>query len=288
MSLGNAKWHMRTDFSHIEQVARTAAKKNKDGTEETMRPPTLGDAKKWGFLPSVTSIIHGTLAPNRRLMEYIIGAAIEACIKTPFPAIPEGKFAETLEQYKRDVIIASEDYKNQTAKRGKELHKIVNRYILQHEDQPDDPVGKTIINHLKEFVSSKGIIELTGEIQMGSVELGYTGTPDIVGNMPDGALVILDLKTTDAYDKAGKPKFKGFSDLYDAWALQAGAYSILHGDKPNTKFWQMIADRNSGAVIFVEYEGDQLQTFSRAFMGLFTAWKAINNYSPETFNKENK
>jgi hypothetical protein len=274
------KWHHRVTLEEVTGVARTTVTKNKDGSDNLSRKPTVRDARKFGFLPSVTSIIRDVYAPNRQLTKWVRDSIIKATIKTPFPSIVDGKFDEAFERYAEQVQEVADEYKNATADRGKELHGIINRFILGGEDKPDDPIGRAIIEQTKAYFASRGVISYTGEQPIGRADRGFAGTPDIIA-AKDGGIIIIDLKTTDLFDSKGKQRMVDEDDLYDEWKAQTGGYAILV-DNPNTSLVELVADRKTGKCVFIEYAETKLH--SEMFMHMYELFVIKNKYDPRKFN----
>jgi len=284
MSSDKNRYYDRNSLDLIETVERKSPVKNKDGSVDTRRKANIGDIKKIGGLPSVTSIIHDVYARSMKLNEYITSNLVKACLTTPFPQMEDSsKFDEYFSRYQEQVVEKASELAEAAAKRGKELHKYVNGWI-SHGERPEDPVAAKICDALKQYGEEYGIVEFGEEEHLGSAALGFAGSPDITGRTDKG-IFIFDLKTTDIRDKKGKLKFVKFSDLYDEWKLQLCSYLLLVKEcrrEQDFTLVQLIADRNTGETAFIQYEGQE--EWSRGFVCLLNLWVLKHGYDPRTWS----
>ena len=199
-----------------------------------MKKPNIIDARKNRFLKSVTSITK--ILANFSLQEWIVKNVIRTCVAYPYDPTTD------LETHYIPMILAkSSEYAAETADRGKEIHKDVERYYINAET-PEDPISQKIVDAIEADAKMRGVVEIRAEVPIGSLEMGFAGTPDLVGCDVDGKiLVIYDLKTTDDPAK--------IKSIYKSWSLQLGAYGMLDAD---CALVSVIAGRDSGETRFVE------------------------------------
>ncbi len=257
----SAHWYHPETFQLVDQVASADGKK--------MVTATLVHAKKYNYLPGVTTILK-ILAKGKGLDDYVANNIIRACYAVPFT----GNIAVEAEfdSYKDLIMARAGEARDQAADRGKVLHAFLERWI-EHKEVPDDPAGVCLIDRFKEWMDINGVSEVVSETAVGSIKLGYCGTPDVLCTKKDGTRIIIDLKTTDL------AKFK---KPYDSWLLQLGAYkNIAIKTKAPYELVQAIADRESGDVRFIPYaEEEDQDMWCRGFSNLYEVWTIISGFDP--------
>jgi len=209
---------------------------------DKMIKATLTHARKYGFMPSVTSIISDTHATSQSLIDWIVDQHVTACMTNPF----EGNLAdvEVADQYKGMIKAKANEYRDYTANRGKQIHMDVELWILSGcKALPFDPVSKEICCNLDKYFKDNDVTKIDPECSLFSSDLGFAGTPDIPCVCSDGAEIMIDLKTTS---------FKSYRKPYDSWKFQLGGYRLL-SKQTNSRLVQAIGDRDHGDVIFEEY-----------------------------------
>lgn len=266
MSDRNYRFYHPVTLEVISEVARSKPKKLDDGSMSTTRAATIKDARIMGLLESVTSILDETFATSHTLIDWINEQTIDACM-----AFPPQKLLETdseKEEYRKMIIAKSNEYRDFTAGRGKFIHSCVNRWI-ELKTMSDDPVCNASIDALDSWLKANKVVTITSEKKMGSKELGFAGTPDIHCVCEDGSKIIVDIKTTS---------LKTFKKPYEKWLLQLGAYRMLTASEAGTRLVQMVIDRNTGEVLFLEHEDPD--KWGHAFMHLLEVRFVVSDHDP--------
>lgn len=224
----------------------------KDGSG--FRPTTLADARKNGWLPSVTTITKVLAAPA--LVEWKVRNAIEAALTTPRI---EG---ETLDQFADRVMeIDAESIGKAARDLGTEVHQAI-------EDCMD---SKTYNKELESFVAPAvaaafryGIPYMSEQILVGEK---YAGKVDVVMQDELGNLTVVDFKTTKAKTLPKKS--------YVEHRLQLAAYAKVIGSRVNKTVNIYISTINPGEVSITENEWvDDFVAFSR----VVDVWYWQNSY----------
>jgi hypothetical protein len=242
----------------------------KDGSG--MTATTVVHARKHGFLPSVTSIDDSW--NEEGLTRWKITQAIKYTTTFPFD---QEVTPENVSKYAAMIVAKAKEYLDALGERGKSIHKDVDEF-LTNKVEAVDPVGLAAATAIGKFLFEEhGITEVYCEHPLGSVELGYAGTPDIYALGP-GKVMIVDTKTTEVYDPlTGKKKYKS---PYPSQRLQLGAYRKLLGSE--AELWNAVVDRNTGQVLFIELEDPE--RWEAAFSALLEAWFLVHNHDPRRTN----
>jgi len=224
----------------------------KDGSG--FRPTTLADARKNGWLPSVTTITKVLAAPA--LVEWKVRNAIEAALTTPRI---EG---ETLDQFADRVMeIDAESIGKAARDLGTEVHQTI-------EDCMDSkPYNKELESFVAPAVAAAfryGIPYMSEQILVGEK---YAGKVDVVMQDELGNLTVVDFKTTKAKTLPKKS--------YVEHRLQLAAYAKVIGSRVNKTVNIYISTINPGEVSITENEWvDDFVAFSR----VVDVWYWQNNY----------
>lgn len=272
MSDRQSKFYDATTLTEVNEVPMAKPKKNDDGTMRTTRRPTIADARKNGYLCSVTSILDNTYCTSQSLIDWTKDQILNACIDFPFngrkDAVDEKSWKELVERYKGMILAKAEEYKNFTADRGKVMHAHVNRWSKDKSYSCDDPASMKAIGLINDWMKQKNIVMIDSEKPLGSRAFGFAGTPDMFCVTSEGHNIIADIKTTT---------FKSFTKPYDKWLLQLGAYQVLTKALPGTQLVQIVIERDLGDVLFIDHEQ---RDFDKAFLNLFEVFCVMKNYDP--------
>jgi len=263
----STRFYNRETLEIIDEVLRTTPKTLEDGTVLTHRAPTLADAKKDGYLPSVTSIIKAIVYPIA-LVKWGEGDIIRMAANYPY----EGDCSEQdlVERYIPLIKAKRKEFSDTAKNKGKLIHKDKELFFMDGIE-PESVEGKNIILCYQDFMKKHGANPEAFECEkpFGSAIIGYAGTPD--GFMSD-INIIEDLKTTTQKNFV---KIKKSSHLYLSWKLQLGMYRKI---APGARLFQCVASYDTGEAKFIELEEPDL--WATAAAGIFTTWCAQNGYDP--------
>jgi len=269
---GNIRWYDRDSLEIVDEVLRATPKKIKDEEGNvtatlTHRKPSLTDARKQFFLPSVTSVIKDIVAA-RALTEWIEEDCIKTCAAYPYQG--DGSEEDIHDRYMPMIKGKRQEYSSSVQDKGKLLHKEKELFFIE-DIEPETMEGKNICIGYQKFMNMWGAKKenMTCEQPFGSSSIGFAGTPDdYFGDIR----IINDLKTTK---QKNFEKIKKSSHLYLSWKLQLGAYRKID---PEARLFQAVASQETGEVKFIELEDPDI--WAKAFDGIFTTWCAQKEYDP--------
>jgi len=245
---------------------------SKDG----MRAPNIGDGRKMGLYPSVTTI-KGDILRAEGLERWKQSHLIECVIENPPPPRDESNEAalkaweaETTE-WTSDIFEAAAEYGSLCAERGSEIHEMIAQYFTRGI-VPVDEAGARACREIESHWQGR---KIECEVGFGH-ESGFAGTIDLV---IDEGEELGDTKTKEI------KKFK--KPIFDM-GLQLGGYRE-HYIKKDPKLVQVIVDRETGKTQFFTWgdkwkrtQSQQPQELTDAFHLLFGLWKIIY-YDPTTW-----
>lgn len=115
------------------------------------------------------------------------------------------------------------------------------------------------------YADEKPTKVLASELAMADAKLGFAGTLDRVYLMPDGSVMLLDLKTT--------------SQIYDKHWMQVSAYAQLAkklGFKVNCVAILRLTDKSKKRYQFEVIDSESMKVYSKQFNNIFKVWKDQN------------
>lgn len=235
----------------------------KNGKE---RSTTITDARKLKFVPSVTGIIDVQSKPA--LIMWLQNQIIEACINMPFYS-----GLNDSAEYKKYIIGQSKRVAEKAAKRGNEVHDMLESYFtIGHGNHKEINVATRLIQET--FVNYTWIPEASF-----AHTDGFGGRVDLYGHDGQGNYVIIDYKTKDK-DDIGKIV------QYDDHKIQLAAYQVGLKLPSNTRRFNLfisVHEDTLGECKLIECK--QFDKFKDLFYALLNVWKLKNNYnSEEIFN----
>jgi len=248
--------------------------RKKDGG---MRATTLRDARKYGWVPSVTSVMDIVGKPG--LEAWKVNKAIESALTVT------RLVTETDEELSKRILSHSKQESEQAAKRGVGIHSVLEEFF----------VGKCILYPLPKSMgaicnATKSILDTNcgeqdwvPEHSFCHKELGYGGKVDLYSSQ-----WVIDFKTKDSIEDKKQLAF-------DSMAHQLVGYERgLPRHHSDTKFSGsirrmanvFISADNPGHVIFHEWPQDKHELYWNVFTSALNLWKHMKNYRPEEFNNE--
>jgi hypothetical protein len=230
--------------------------KAKDGSD---RPTTLRDAKKHGYLPSVTTIMGVMAKPG--LEAWKMNQMMMAALTLPrAEGEPEDQFISRIQ---RD----SKEQAKMAAERGTAIHEALETFYdgVMHAQYADHQLGV-----------DKTVREVFGDPQWHTEtafasKLGYGGKLDLYSK--DGNGIVVDFKTKE---------FEQFSDItmYDELPMQLIAYA-MGLEMPLARCANVFVSVTRPGLVFVkEWTPEELDRAWRMFEALLEFWYAktgLNN-----------
>ncbi len=239
------------------------------------RKSNLTDARKAGWVPSVTGIISGADA-KPGLVAWLQDQAIDAALT--LPRIP----GESLEDFKRRVMVDMEAHSEQAMELGNRIHTFAEDYV--HGNAPVlIPGVEESLRQLQTWVDcTVGNRYVRTERSLASVA-GFGGRCDIYGILKSGEYFAGDWKSQNV-KPGNKPIF------YDSFAMQLAAYSkaitenaVAGDDVPwiDRRFSVVIGTNPLNQGVWVKEWEEQVRDYA-AFLNCLELWIYRNNYDPRS------
>jgi hypothetical protein len=244
--------------------------RKKDGG---MRATTLRDARKYGWVPSVTTVMDIVSKPGLEVWK--VNKAIESALAVT------RLVTETNEELSKRILAHSKQESEQAAKRGVHIHGKLEEYFQsisgkEHCAHPDSmsDIGK--ICEATKFVldTNCGKQDWVSEGSFCHKELGYGGKIDLHSDE-----WVIDFKTKDSIEDKKQL-------AYDAMAHQLVGYARGLNGKSRRVANVFISADNPGHVLFHEWPQDKQELYWSVFTSALDLWKHMKNYRPEEFNNE--
>lgn len=230
------------------------------------RDSHVGDARKNGWLPSVTEILKEISKPQ--IEKYKVRQGILAALTLPRI---EG---ENNDEYVDRIYKDAEEHSKAARDRGTEIHSVIERYIKGEQVEPEH---SQLIYHFEEFKAQYGISVICSELRV--VGHGYAGTADIVfkAKAPGiKGLVLVDFKGQEVGPRG--PQF------YEDYLWQIAAYVTAYNDAGTEKEISngavIVIDRNTGKFYPQFYSMREINNAYRAFDAAKTIWSIRRDYFP--------
>lgn len=225
------------------------------GANGKERPTTVRDARKYGYVPSVTTILKLAAAPG--LERWKIGNAIMSALTLPRE---EG---EADDDYITRIVRDSEAQAKKSRERGTAIHGSIETIYKRGRMASDDPYADHAAAAYKAVSAWAGDAVRWDAERSFACSLGYGGKLDLSSR--DGWIV--DFKTTD------KPL-----DGIKTWPehrRQLAAYSVGLGMQDARCAICYVATGEPGAIV-LELDADELGRGWREFHALLALWRATN------------
>lgn len=245
-------WYAPTEsgFAPCYQVN----KKNGGGT----RRPTLADARKHGWLPSVTAIC--SVLPKPALVAWKNNLLIESALS--LPKTPD----ELVDAYARRVADDAESVSEKARAFGTRIHNQIEQELLNPE-APCHPEIDPFMRGVRAWNNHYVTRVIAVESIVGSVIEGFAGKVDLHCEMNDGTEAVIDYKTSSTLG------------YFPEFALQLSAYShcIANAGWPRM-ISVLIPSKEPGPCDFRVW--DQPDYYWDLFKKAKDIWCYVNNYSP--------
>lgn len=223
------------------------------------RPTTLRDAKKFGWYPSVTTVMKVMAAPelDRWKQQQVLMASLT------LPRNPD----ETDEVYCARIIEDAFKQVSDAADLGTRVHKALENFF---SGLPYEPEMHPYVQPVQDWVAVNRVTFLSNEVRLVNSEVGYAGTTDAL-IIKDGILHVLDFKTR-------KTKKDVKVTPYSKEPMQIAAYSKIAGAKRGVNLY--ISTTEPGRVGEAWYDEETLEKEFTGFTHVCAVWQHINKYTP--------
>ena len=224
------------------------------------RPTTLRDAKKFGWFPSVTTVMKVLAAPelDRWKQQQVLMASLT------LPRNPEESDDEYCSRIMTDAFRQVED----AADLGTQIHKALENHF---QGEAYDSAMEEYVAPVKKWVADNNVTFLKHELRLVNPEVGYAGTTDAL-IQKDGVLHVLDYKS-----RKTKPDFK-----ITPWGkepMQIAAYSKIAGATRGVNLY--ISTTEPGRIGEAWYDEETIKSEYEAFTYVCKLWQHTNNYKPK-------
>lgn len=236
--------------------------KKKDGGE---RSTTLADARKFGLVPSVTSIFN--IMAKRGLEQWKLNKAIEATKSNPQGA------DESDRHYLARISELSKQEVKEAADLGTRIHDAIDQ-SFDGFPVPDDLLG--YVEPVLDYLNASHFYDIERETTVVQNQYGYGGRVDMIAKQ-DLTKVVIDFKTRRTRsDEKVTP--------YEFQPMQIAAYAYSRFGNFNKVFGAniYISTTEVGRMEICTYNPERLEKEFEAFKSMLALWRYIHNYDPRS------
>jgi len=235
--------------------------KAKDGSD---RPTTLRDARKFNYVPSVTTVMKVAAKPALEAwkMEQMLLAALTL---PQLPNEPEAHFVQR-------IIQDSKETAKRAAERGTRIHESIEKYFLGGHKVEHGDIAKAFDEYVAKYFKLKSMNPWVVERSFAS-PLGYGGKVDLYTGIdsttPTG--IVLDAKTKEFDYDDDVP-------AYSEHAMQLAAYR--HGlGLPQARCANVfISVKRPGLIKIKEWTEEELDQHWEMFKSLLRFWQLKSKF----------
>lgn len=262
----SGKWYDRTGSPVYEVDSADGKRKVK---------ATVAHARKFGYLPSVTSIIRLLDKPGLRAWrdQQLVEAAL---------SLPQRDIADAIWQNPKQraalILADAQEQVAAAADKGKDWHALIEESLLGRWTKPLSETEAAVIKGVRDWLAQELGEGYSVVVERTVTGDGFCGTPDILAQNRDLTKTILaDIKTV-----ADDAPVLGKARPYNEWQYQIAAYWRTTTAE-DSNCWEVILGRESGAVRFHRWSAEEIKAGWRAFSLLRQLWSIINSYDPLTW-----
>jgi len=227
------------------------------GANGKERNTTLRDAKKDNLVPSVTTILSMIAKPS--LENWKINQALNSALTL------EKNVLESTEEFAYRCKIDSKRIGQEAAKKGTEIHAMIERGFLGEEETETYCIIKNYLND--NFPNEEWIAEASF-----CADLGYGGKIDLYSKSG----IFVDFKTKDNLEGKDPAKL-----VYDEHGMQLSAYAQGCGFTDVERV-SIFVDREDTELISCHiWDKDTQNKHTKMFNSILNYWKLVKNYEPK-------
>jgi hypothetical protein len=225
------------------------------------RPTTLRDAKKFGWLPSVTTVMKVLAAPelDRWKQQQVLMASLT------LPRTPD----ETDEVYCARIMEDAFKQVSDAADLGTNIHAALENHF---QGIPYHPEMEPYVAPVRDWCAVNNVKFLRHEVRLVNPEVGYAGTTDALVEI-NGVLHVLDYKS-----RKTKPDVK--VTPYGKEPMQISAYANIVKAKRGVNLY--ISTTEPGRIGEAFYDEETIEKEYEAFKLVVKLWQHQNKYNPTT------
>lgn len=218
----------------------------------TMRPTTIRDAKKFNLVPSFTTIVSVLDKPGILLWEknQILNAAYAV-----------SKENKSIEQYKEEIFNVVKTNSTGITSRGSQVHDMLENYFLDGSNSND-----VIVQSVKKLLD-ENFGEQSWIAEKSFIHDGYGGKCDLHAKN-----IVIDFKTKDcAKDRDIK--------LYHTQCMQLAAYRVGL-QMPEAECYNLIVNiQDPSSPFLIKWAEKELQKNYKLFSYLKDYWRCYYDYT---------
>ncbi len=227
-----------------------------------MRNTNVGDARKLGLLPSVTSIIKILDKPN--LTAWLQEQAVLAAITLP------RVHGESDTEFAARAVKDSKEQVTNAANIGTLIHRAAEEFLVTGVKNPDPLVAK-LVEPFFEW-ANKNILDIKlVEATLVSND-GYAGRLDLLADFAGAGTCYADFKSRKATD--GKIR------SYPEDGYQLAAYRAAGVDSASGCLSILINSQEGQDPITHAWEKEEIENAEKVFFHCFEIWKLTRSYDP--------
>ena len=238
-----------------------------------LRPTTLRDARKYGWVPSVTSVLDILAKPG--LEAWKVNKAIESSRLIP------KQVDEHNEEHAKRVLAHSRKESEEAAERGNIIHNMLEVAFTTGEAPHNQ-------DHKEMFESVRAVLQINCGEQDWTPEKSFNAI-DYGGKIDLSSKEwVIDFKTKE-FD-ADHKKLEYESMAYQLVAYDVGlntSYATDHREHKRRIANVFISSTNPGLVVFHEWSDEDRKRYWTIFESSLEVWKNIKKYWPENHDERN-
>ena len=224
------------------------------GANGKERNTTLRDAKKDKLVPSVTTVLGMIAKPS--LENWKINQALNSAMTL------EKDVLESVEEFAYRCKIDSKKIGQEAAKKGTEIHAMIERGFLGEEETETYCVIKNYLND--KFPDEEWIAEASF-----CADLGYGGKIDLYSKSG----IFVDFKTKDNLEGKDPAKL-----VYDEHGMQLSAYAQGCGFEDVERVSIFIDREDTELIACHVWDKDTQKKHTEMFNSILNYWKLVKNY----------
>ena len=225
------------------------------------RNTTVGDARKLGLYPSVTSVLAAMAKPQLAnwQMEQVLLASINIARE------PD----ESLESYAKRVIKASKEQTTKAAEHGTRMHEEMEKILMGQETSKDERMAP-YIKTFKEWAAEN--VTKTYWCERALVGAGYAGRCDALVDLRGVGTCIIDLKNRKVNDR--------YEPFFETDVAQLAAYRMALGDTSVGCVSIVLAANDPEKIVTRVWDEREICEAYQAFSALLKVWAWVKQYTP--------
>jgi len=246
-----------------------------------LRPTTLRDARKNGWLPSVTTVtkVMANTSLDRWKQQQVIDAAFDYA--TSGRPLTRETFDQAVRNESQRIMVDARAF-------GSMFHNAVDEFHRTGFLSDDRAEVAPQFEQYVKWIRDNDVKMIATEFVAVNNSLGYAGQVDALARV-NGKLTLLDYKTQRVRTEEGAPATASDVSFYPSWAQQLAAYWYADWDyKPKRRPVIMSVVINSlqpNYPIVKEWSTAEIDQQWKLFKASLNLWKLAKNYDPVKANR---